>query len=370
MDYCASLTKEAQQPKPVIQADQAIFTSIRSPTGEGYRIVALSPGIRPEEKVEITRRSPSHNSLCNTSADAVGLLGYALSSQRFCVAYARTAGAEHTARGGQRIHTHMVLLEPDTYRCFDCNPLHVRDALIEAIGPTPLLKPPLCLETLPIVPKPTNDSPLFPLRSRTDQESRLERIHDIAEAMLTSRRAIVIGPESPWRMFDAFLAAVPVSIRQSLSFSVGIKFAPTRDIQLTWVDRDNPELRRIGQGEAFQWIDTHADKPALVSPFDGWLSLVNRWLTQGRLNDLHRLSGKLDMPPCPETLHKIATICDDLDRVADAGLADLERLVDRYTGIHTENAVETQLVKRLISAAVRRAACLKQDETSTCPVST
>ena len=47
-----------------LTCDQAIFTSIRGPMGEGYRIVAASRGLRPEEKQAITRLSPSHEALC------------------------------------------------------------------------------------------------------------------------------------------------------------------------------------------------------------------------------------------------------------------------------------------------------------------
>ncbi len=82
-----------------VTGDQAVFTSVRSPTGEGYRLVAASAGVRAEEKVEITRRSPSHDNLCGSGAGAVGLSSYLLSSGRHCVGYVCHAGCEHTAGG-------------------------------------------------------------------------------------------------------------------------------------------------------------------------------------------------------------------------------------------------------------------------------
>ena len=63
-----------------LNCDQAIFTSIRTPMGEGYRIIAASRGVRPEEKQLITRRSPSHGALCEVTGGAEKALaaaGYA-----------------------------------------------------------------------------------------------------------------------------------------------------------------------------------------------------------------------------------------------------------------------------------------------------
>ena len=108
MDHRAAVTAPPTPPRSggrQVTCNQAIFTSIRSPMGEGYRVVAASPGLRPEEKIEITRRSPSHNSMTCASEDAVGLLAYALPTGRTCVCSCRHAGAEHTARGGQRVWT-------------------------------------------------------------------------------------------------------------------------------------------------------------------------------------------------------------------------------------------------------------------------
>ena len=53
----------------LLTCDQAIFTSIRTPMGEGYRVIAASRGVRPNEKQSITRNSPSHDSLCVAPSD-------------------------------------------------------------------------------------------------------------------------------------------------------------------------------------------------------------------------------------------------------------------------------------------------------------
>ena len=47
-----------------LYCEQAVFTSTRMPTGEGYRITACSRGLRPDIKQVITRHSPSEDALC------------------------------------------------------------------------------------------------------------------------------------------------------------------------------------------------------------------------------------------------------------------------------------------------------------------
>ena len=66
---------EPTQSATELACDQAIFTSIRTPMGEGYRIIAASRGLRPHEKQAITRSSPSHDSLCWTPAEEQNIPG-------------------------------------------------------------------------------------------------------------------------------------------------------------------------------------------------------------------------------------------------------------------------------------------------------
>ena len=112
MDH-RSIVAVVSSGETTVHADQVIFTSIRSPTGEGYRIGAASPGVRSDEKRMIMQRSPSHASLCDESPTAVACSFYRLSTGRHCVASSRYAGVEHTGRGGQRVYTHLVLLDDE-----------------------------------------------------------------------------------------------------------------------------------------------------------------------------------------------------------------------------------------------------------------
>ena len=99
-----------------LTCDQAIFTSVRTPMGEGYHIIGASRQLRADEKQAITRNSPSHEGLCPVvdaagadTPEVVGASFYSLPSGRLCVALSCLAGAEHTGRGGQRVYTHSVV---------------------------------------------------------------------------------------------------------------------------------------------------------------------------------------------------------------------------------------------------------------------
>ncbi len=117
-----------------VLAEQAVFTSIRSPWGRGYRIVAASAGISPDEKREIVQRAPSHQSLCDASPQGRGLASFAMQSGRRCVFLTQNAGVEHSARGDFRVHTHVLVLEPAAYRCLGCDPLAAAAAARAALG--------------------------------------------------------------------------------------------------------------------------------------------------------------------------------------------------------------------------------------------
>ena len=66
----------------IMRCEQAIFTSKRTATACGYRIVAASAGLKAAEKRVISARSPSHGGLIHDGADACGLSFYHLPAER------------------------------------------------------------------------------------------------------------------------------------------------------------------------------------------------------------------------------------------------------------------------------------------------
>ncbi|HSW46600.1 MAG TPA: hypothetical protein VLM89_13630, partial [Phycisphaerae bacterium] len=133
-----------------------MFTSIRSPMGQGYRLIAASGRVKPEEKVDILRCSPSHASLCDESPDALGLLCYPLKTGRYCIGCCLHAGVEHTARGGLRVYTHMVIVEPQVLADLDGDVVRIHAALRGHLcREGPMLGVPPCPTRLKLsIPKP------------------------------------------------------------------------------------------------------------------------------------------------------------------------------------------------------------------------
>jgi len=261
-----------------ISSQQVIFTSIRSPTGQGYRIIAASPGVKPEEKTEIIQRSPSHGSLCDASERAVGLIAYPLSTGRYCVACCTHAGVEHTARGGLRVYTHVAVLDPADFDAVRADPAHVHAAMLARLREDgPMLTPPPSLEPLTLnimLPFPPAEETQETDENNAGLESANEKGSDpilcedalsgeprssepaldpfltgVAADVEAGKRVIVVGATDPMATLRALMEILPFEARRRLSSSVGLTYSPGRRLQLTILPGEGPELRRLVAGQ-------------------------------------------------------------------------------------------------------------------------
>lgn len=240
-------------PADVVHAEQAIFTSIRTPMGEGYRIIACSPGLSVDERAEITRRSPSHGSICDSDPAAVALSSYRLATGRHCIAWTRYAGKEHTARGGLRVYTRIALLSTAGFHGFDCHPFGVLDALTSSIGGEPDLKS----TSLPRLSLAAN-----PARTGTDESNELTepdcelmQFRDLAHAVHVPEPMLVIAGENMTGLLRQVIDLLSIADRERLSCSANLYYAASREFQLTIIDRVTPETRRAVQGRDIRLIE-------------------------------------------------------------------------------------------------------------------
>ncbi len=340
------------QPTVKVSVDQAIFTSIRSPMGEGYRLIAHSPGVSNEERMEITRNCPSHGGLCGESAADLGMMSYRLASERYCIAYSCNAGPEHTGRGGQRIYTHLVLLDRTAFRLFRCDPVRIHAAIGKAIGGAPMLNPPNRLNTLELrVEEPVLTPPF-----------QMDHVCHIISSVLSRRRMVVAGLPKPLEAFQWLLMAVPISIRESLSVSIGMKFSIVRHTQLAFVDRDPGDIRRTIRGHDIELFDMETPVPKVSWPLNGWMDVVRRRWREGRFSEISQLSDRLFMNAKGTDLDRIACICNDMDQIKDSDAAQLEQIIIKYDAFSPSNEAESLLVRDLNSAARTRAFFLQKAE--------
>jgi len=298
-----------------VAGDQAIFTSSRSPMGQGYRIIASSPGVRTDEKKEITQRSPSHDSMCDPDPEAVGLLSYAMDSGRLCIAYCCHAGHEQTARGGERVYSHMVLLDKADYRLFSSDPVQIHalmGRLVKANGP--ILDPLTRLQTLSLHPperqasqKTTEVLPGF-------LPNRPEWIWALAPALLSGKRLVFVGADDPLSLLEWSLLSIPCSMREQVDLSVGLKFSTNRRAQLTFVPDNQDGNFGTADKQNIDCWDINSIPQLPENTYEPWFNLLRRWWQEKRFADLVRLTTHL----CPHTpkssLARVAECYEKLDR--------------------------------------------------------
>jgi hypothetical protein len=233
-----------------ISVDQAIFTSLPSMMGEGYRLVAASHGLKPDEKAEIIRHSPSHNSLCSESPNSKAYAVYRLTSGRFVFACSCLAGHEHTARG-ERIYTHLVVLKSDDYQFFAFNPLPI----LQAIDQNPNLKPESRLELFALVLPTSAESVNTSDNTSEPDEITINHLCLIVSSLSKNQRLIVTNIHDDFSFLNCLLNALAPSLREKLTFSFGLNYSPSRNFQLIFLNRDDPQTRRLIRGQNIEWLN-------------------------------------------------------------------------------------------------------------------
>ena len=304
-----------------VTVEQAVFTSIRSPMGQGYRLVAPSPGLLPDEKREIVQRAPSHGNLRGSA----GLASFTLRSGRHCVFICRDAGVEQTARGGYRIHTHALVLDPAAYRRFGADPFRVEAAALRAIDPKVFERPPTAMTSKPLALEPaTCDADTKPFDAdHVDGALRL------LAAVLNRERLLIVDMPAARDVLRWVLSATPAAYRPGLSFSYGLKYAPARKFQVVSTELDATRRARIANDEHVDVL-SWPDQPPTAKALTDWCEFVRDWHTAGRMTDIAALADELTAEDTPDALRRVTSITRDLERIAEADQAQLDTLATRH----------------------------------------
>ncbi len=337
--------------------EHAVFTSVRSPWGRGYRIIAVSPGISADEKREIVQRAPSHQSICDASPHGCGLASFTMESGRRCLFLAQNAGLEHSARGDYRVHTHVLVMEPATYRRLRCDPLAVASAARAALGDDWLnAHPPPDLARLELDARTAADG------GRTDRTlapsaDDVDGLITVLSRLLRGRRVLVHGPPDPLRVLAWIWSGAPAAVRDALSLSCGLRFSPGRNFPLLLTGVMHSARQPIGLDHDFDVVAWRAADPPHASDFDRWLSFVRGRWAAGQLAQLDQLSAELTEESAAADLTRVAALCDDLARLPDADLA----LVDELTARHAD-VVRNGSASARLHADFHRAAALRREQ--------
>lgn len=333
-----------------LHCDQAIFTSVRTAMGEGYRIIAASPGLRADEKQVMTRNSPSHEGLCGSpQTDAhegwpiAAASFYNLTSGRLCVALSCPAGAEHTGRGGQRIYTHSVVFAAADFVHCAFNAFHVLRAMIAADLHQPCLKPPPVMEQIVLEIDTQYDNLTMP------------RLHEglcgpagcrVLEGVLRDRGQIVDLGGHCLSSTEALLLGLPGPARAKTSFGAGLRFSPSRKRMLHTLHDEKGTTKQRLVGQPVDFTDA-AHLQALPASPSAWMTFVARRWKNG---DCARLAIETSRPfedVGAEARERIGGLYNDIDAIpemaTDALLAiSLERL--RNVGNGVEQNITTEFL--------------------------
>ncbi len=305
--------------------EQAIFTSTSSITGQGYRVVASSPGLTAEDKGGIATCSPSHNSMCDESDSAIGLTFYGLRSGRTCVGRTFHAGCEQTGRGGKRVLTQAFVLSPAGLEEFGGNPFAVLRALDDNGA---------------FVAEFTNEGALASVAVAPVGESDPERwsaachlVGDEAMGYLLSRvmpegRSIIVGLDDASTVVEALLLAMPVNLRIGCSFSIGLKFTLSRRLRLCVSGPVGNDTHRTIRGQKVVLVESLRPADLPEHELRPWQEMVVDCRRTGRLEHLRNLTRMS---------------FDDTSDDAMDGIAERQMAVNHVTGVATADLIDAVL---------------------------
>ena len=303
-----------------LTCEQAVFTSVRTPMGEGYRIIAASRALRSDEKQAITRNSPSHNGLCVPPAvtgtaklPSIGAAFYPLPGGRLCVALSFLAGAEHTGRGGQRVYTHNVVFDESEFSRCGYNAFNVLRAMVAADEVvSPQLKPPPVLPELKLSvvdkPEPQQQPQLHralvsPFRCR------------VLHRLLEDGR-LIVNLEHTWiESAEMLLLGLPGPMRARVSFGAGLRFSVGRCHHLHLMHDATETTKNRIIGQPVEYLDPGKDGCASGAADSAWISFVDRQWERG---DAAALTVRTSRPfgdTSPAGRERVARLYNDIDAI-------------------------------------------------------
>jgi len=332
-----------------ITCDQAIFTSVRTPMGEGYRIIASSRGLHFREKQAITRCSPSHDALCVPSGDSpdgrearIAVAFYPLPTGRLCVAVSQHAGNEHTGRGGQRVYTHNVVFASEDFERCEFNAFAVARAIVKAGAQSVRLDGPTAISDLEL---PIDEAAAsFRACAAHPALTTPWRCHCL-ETLLHERSLIIELPNSWQDTAEALIMGVPGPSRAVLSFSAGLRFSVGRCHRLSILHDDHRETWKRIAGKPIEYVNPAVGDEPGAGPSE-WLSFVERhWSGDGGPNLARRTSLSF-RDGSDEARERIANLYNSIDALPGQDVDLLLRTSGRFLR-EPEDGVEAAIAAEL-----------------------
>ncbi|RJP30758.1 MAG: hypothetical protein C4547_16305 [Phycisphaerales bacterium] len=339
--------------------DQAIFTSVRTPMGEGYRIIAASAGVSGDEKQAITTHAPSHDALCDESSRAGGIACYPLPSGRLCIATTCRAGTEHTGRG-KRIYTYNLVVDEAGFAAFGYSPF----AIIRAAETLDLTQPRLkTQEKLPTVTLSVDAGRGAPTAAATDGGAETGWLMCAVWGVILGRRYVVCPPPKEAACAaETVWTALPGPLRLKRSLSVGLKFSVQRCCDLNVLAGAGPvPASTLPEGLELLRPDGVSARSAIggagASGRDGfdhamadsdWMRYVAACWSRGDGATLAKNTAQPFDDCTPRALDRLGGLFLALEECRKAGVARLLAMADEFVD-RTARGVEGRIVDDLVA---------------------
>ena len=258
--------------------EQAVFTSAMTERAAGYQVVATSPGVCEEDVRELAVWGPSHDSLLDSSPNAVSINFHPLPSGAFCVSRTTPAGWEYSGRGGARVYTQCLLVPPAVLARFANNPFAVLRASLASGKVRVYEDVPPRLEAFRLLGRASAvDAELL---ARVASCPGPEWMAGLLQAMLASTTLAVAGGPPAEHLIAAVINCLPLECRKAVSFSTGLRYSSRRPFRIVALSDDAEEQRRVHRVYDATVLRLSDPVPADLRPVESWPRLIQQTLKE------------------------------------------------------------------------------------------
>ena len=261
--------------------EQAVFTSARTVRGDGYHLVARSPGVSDDDARELAVWGPSHGALFTERDEATSINFCTLASGACCVSKTVAAGQEYSGRGGARVYTHFLLVPADVMTRFANNPF----AVLRAAWAKGMLgvhdRWPDDLESFSLVGRAAAvDEGLL---AQIAEQWGAARVARLVQSAMQPGVHLLAGVGNSETLIGGLLQCFPPDCRTEISFTTGLRYSPRRPFRLAPLDSDAAEQRRAARQEGVTVVDLTA-AAAADSSLTPWAEYVAESIASDRLS--------------------------------------------------------------------------------------
>lgn len=285
-----------------VAVEQAIFTSARTSSKDGYQLVAWSPGISSDDARQLAVWGPAHDSMIVEDPMDVSLNFHPLGDHKFCVSRTVLGAPEYSGRGGRQVYTHCFVLDADSFKKFHNDPFRVLSAALAIHDLRPGATLPTDLPSMKMLPsgQPVDAGLIRFFDSPMQQQSLVAWTHHA----MTSKKLMFTGGYND-RFLAVFFNLLPVSIRPCFSFSTRLRYSPRRDFKLIGLANDIEEQKKVARQEGCSLF--HFDSPARTPEASRhpWATWVQVALCHREPDETARMIGEVPLTTRAEDLSAV-----------------------------------------------------------------